>query len=291
MAKYTEPVEEQDEGKSPAKYRLPFALCKQYGIKIEEWWTPRDAWNALQGHGVKADDEYAKRRLKEKREKSKERAKQKRQEKKERRNQAKDPEHAPDYQYQHQNGKIAGVSKGTPMSFKEADGGAPNPYYGKPGLFGYGTNCQTCVPVFFARLEGYDVRALPNNGNGYIHDLERDVPLAYIDKSTGKPPKATNSPRGINRAAWLRKTLEEGKTYSMSFAWKGDSGAGHVITVTKQNGQVVGYDPQSGKQIKNIGNYLNDTTGSVSLIDFSKVELNPEYADYIMKGASRNEKH
>ena len=27
--------------------RLPFALCKSYGINIEDWWTPRDAWDTL----------------------------------------------------------------------------------------------------------------------------------------------------------------------------------------------------------------------------------------------------
>jgi hypothetical protein len=31
-----------------AKYtRLPFALCMDYGIHIEDWWTPKDAWDAL----------------------------------------------------------------------------------------------------------------------------------------------------------------------------------------------------------------------------------------------------
>lgn len=44
--------EEKDEGqpkRNAALLRLPFGLCKRYGIKIEDSWTPRDAWNALKG--------------------------------------------------------------------------------------------------------------------------------------------------------------------------------------------------------------------------------------------------
>ena len=43
------------------KYRLPFALCKAQGIAIQDWWTPRDAWEALK-RGGRVDDvseEYA----------------------------------------------------------------------------------------------------------------------------------------------------------------------------------------------------------------------------------------
>lgn len=36
-----------------AKYtRLPFALCMDYGIHIEDWWMPKDAWDALKRKGV-----------------------------------------------------------------------------------------------------------------------------------------------------------------------------------------------------------------------------------------------
>lgn len=44
--------EEKDEGqpkRNAALLRLPFGLCKRYGIKTEDSWTPRDAWNALKG--------------------------------------------------------------------------------------------------------------------------------------------------------------------------------------------------------------------------------------------------
>jgi len=42
--------------------RLPFGLCKRYGIEIQDSWTPRDAWDALAGKGITAEGAY--RRLK-----------------------------------------------------------------------------------------------------------------------------------------------------------------------------------------------------------------------------------
>ena len=39
-------------GQDTKKLRLPFALCKSKGIEIQDWWTPRDAWNALKNDMV-----------------------------------------------------------------------------------------------------------------------------------------------------------------------------------------------------------------------------------------------
>ena len=59
------------EGGGNKALRLPFALCKAKGIKIQDWWTPRDAWNALKSGGYveDVDEEYAKHLKEEKREK------------------------------------------------------------------------------------------------------------------------------------------------------------------------------------------------------------------------------
>lgn len=44
---------EEKDGEQPkrnaALLRLPFGLCKRYGIAIQDSWTPRDAWDALKG--------------------------------------------------------------------------------------------------------------------------------------------------------------------------------------------------------------------------------------------------
>lgn len=39
----------EESGRNTALLRLPFGLCKRYGIAIQDSWTPRDAWNALKG--------------------------------------------------------------------------------------------------------------------------------------------------------------------------------------------------------------------------------------------------
>ena len=38
--------------------RLPFGLCKRFGIDIDPSWTPRDAWDALAGKGITPDGAY-----------------------------------------------------------------------------------------------------------------------------------------------------------------------------------------------------------------------------------------
>lgn len=49
--------------------RLPFGLCKRYGIDIDSSWRPRDAWDALAEKGVSPSGEY--RKLGEKRQQQK----------------------------------------------------------------------------------------------------------------------------------------------------------------------------------------------------------------------------
>ena len=41
--------------------RLPFGLCQREGIEVGRDWAPRDAWDALAGHGITPSSEYEKR--------------------------------------------------------------------------------------------------------------------------------------------------------------------------------------------------------------------------------------
>lgn len=51
--------EEKQEKKIPGwATRLPFGLCKRYGITLPDNATPRDAWNALKGRGVTRQEVY-----------------------------------------------------------------------------------------------------------------------------------------------------------------------------------------------------------------------------------------
>lgn len=40
--------------------RIPFGLCQREGITVDPKWTPKDAWNALEGKGYSAKESYEK---------------------------------------------------------------------------------------------------------------------------------------------------------------------------------------------------------------------------------------
>lgn len=50
--------ESASSGSGHGNTRLPFGLCKRFGIEIGEGWTPRDAWDALAGKGITADGAF-----------------------------------------------------------------------------------------------------------------------------------------------------------------------------------------------------------------------------------------
>ena len=266
------------------KYRLPFALCKAHGIAIQDWWTPKDAWAALERGGQINDvsEEYKKYYRDLKKEQSKlnrERNKERNQKKKE---QLKDPRHNPDYSYEHQKGFIAGAKKGEPMTFEQADNGNVNPWYGKDKI-GYRHNCQTCVATYFARRMGYDVSALPNLNNEKIAKLSRNTSLAYMDKD-GNPPKHNSKPKGVGVSNWLNNSIKNGEIHTIEFGY-GQSRRGHIIIAEKDSaGELKLYDPQINQVYtkKEIQGYFVGKTGCKTM-NLSNCTLNEKYCDGIMK--------
>ena len=279
MARYDKPLD-NDEESTPAKYRLPFALCKERGIELPKWATPRDAWNALKGYNINPNLEY--KRLFEKKQKDK----QKRAQNKEKKRQARDPEHSPDYNYASKNGYIAGVQQGTPMTFKEADGGAPNPNFKQDvafggNLFGYTTNCQTCVVAFEARMRGYDVRALPNNRNPYIKDLSHRTNLAYVD-AYGNNPSYITPKRGERKLSFIERAVGNKGRYTLEFD-NVHGLDGHIISVFRDKGKLIMYDPQNGRLVEDHKKYLRDCS-SLKILRVDNVDFDKTYVDYILKG-------
>lgn len=186
----------EDEKDNSGKYRLPFALCKKAGIPIQDWWTPRDAWNALKnGTSLDVSEEYKDYYRKLKQKQSKESYDRNKKRNAVKKAQLDNPLHTPDKNYTHKDGAVAGARKGEPMTFEQADSGHCNPFYQdniKGKTIGYQTNCATCVATYIARRQGYDVRALPNLNNLSVANLSHNTMLAYIDKSTGKHPSAVD---------------------------------------------------------------------------------------------------
>lgn len=50
--------DDESSGGSHGNTKIPFGLCQREGIKVGADWTPKDAWNALEGKGYKAGDVY-----------------------------------------------------------------------------------------------------------------------------------------------------------------------------------------------------------------------------------------
>jgi len=49
---------DEEESGNHGNTHIPYGLCQREGIEIGKDWTPRDAWNALEGKGYKASDVY-----------------------------------------------------------------------------------------------------------------------------------------------------------------------------------------------------------------------------------------
>lgn len=276
----------EGEDRSAARTRLPFGICKAHGIKIEDWWTPRHAWEALKNHGIvkEVSEEYKEYYAELKRKRAKEKRKKDKERKKRINEQMQMSEHTPEINYTHQQGAIAGAKKGKPMSFKEADNGHVNPYF-KTAFIGYKTNCATCCAVYFARRLGYNVRALPNLNNRNIAALSYQSNLAYLTPD-GKHPVRIYKPSGERTINWVNRTLKEGEIYAISGRWKGDT-RGHIITVEKANGQLHFYDPQSNTSY-NSSQFMREMGSQwkeIRMINLTNCRIDERFCDSIMKEA------
>lgn len=279
----------EEENKQRGVYRLPFALCKQAGITPEKWWTPHDAWEALKNGGyVESVSEEYKKYIEQKKKAD---AKERREYKKERAAQIKrqmaNPEHVPD-KVEHQEGAIAGVKRGAPMSHEQADSGNVNPFYGKIGegetrpYIGYRTNCQTCVATYIARRQGYDVRALPNLNNESMYELSHRVTLAYDDV-----PEYKTRSKFEHYDAFMNENVKEGRIYALQVTWKGRR-TGHIVCAERVGGNVRIYDPQTNitYEKKHFRDFFRNTE-SERLYDLTDAKMNESFCDKVMKRSAK----
>lgn len=279
-----DPEEETDKRRA-RMLRLPFALCKKNNIKIEEWWTPRDAWSALTDRGIVDNpSEEMKKLLKEKKQRA---AKRRREEKKirekQKREQLADPIHTPEKNPNPGKDYIANVKKGRPMTHKQADSGNVNPFFGKHQI-GYDENCQTCVPTYLARLQGFDVHALPNLNNRAIYDLSRNPFSIY--KKNGESIRTYRRGYGKTNISFVKERTKEGGIYQIAFGCK-DKDVGHTVLITRNGGKLKIYDPQINEEIsseRNIRKYLSLMSHAEISEDLTGVTIDKKIADAIMKG-------
>ena len=156
--------------------------------------------------------------------------------------------------------ELAGVKRGEPMTFDDADHEKPNPNFNQGG--GYEENCQTCVVAYEARLRGYDVQALPNTTGSKLEELSYQTNKAWIDSATGKYPAYIVDDTVTNAKQcrqWLENTIEADKRYTLEFDLKERRRVGHIISVDRlKDGTLRFYDPQNSVQYtgKDIDDYL-----------------------------------
>ena len=297
MAENNEFKYDPESGEDTKKLRLPFAMCKARGIAIQDWWTPRDAWEALRNGGYvsSVSEEYADyyRKLKRERQKEFDEAHPERVQKRKMRAETKkrqlaDPAHNPDKNYQHQNGAISGAKMGKPMTFEQADSGSVNPYFGKKDektgheYIGYKTNCQTCVATYVARRKGYNVSALPNLNNQNVANLSFNTSLAFLTKE-GKHPEHKPVSYGGD-ASSIAMNMQPGAIYSLQFDYAGRS-SGHIVIMEKDTqGKVMLYDPQINKKYEmgELKSYSKGK-GNFKTMDLTNVRLDESFCDKIMK--------
>ena len=86
----------------------------------------------------------------------------------------------------------------------------------------------------------------------------------------------------------------------LSHGWKGTDGRnGHIVSATKQNGEIKLFDPQNGKNYTGDGvtEYLGrvratwnngrETKGRLGLTRIDNMQLVPSVADAVLKGAGQ----
>ena len=182
------------------------------------------------------------------------------------------------------NKKVAGVTPGAAMDFENADHLRPNPNFNKGG--GYRTNCQSCVVTYEMRRRGYNVQTLPNNAGSMLKVLSHDTSLAWVDRTTGKPPAyiIPGQPTVKKTFAYLQSELKSNNRYTIEFAWKG-SGA-HIVHIYKRGDLLHIYDPQCGELYKGLDvlEYLKRVRPStVQLLDVEACDVNLNVLNKIME--------
>lgn len=185
--------------------------------------------------------------------------------------------------------EIAGITKGNPMTFDEADSGNVNPGF-QSDIARQG-NCQSCVPTFIARLLGFNIQAKPyDKDNPIMNALMYKTNLAFIDRNTKTfPEMLTPKKTGAELTTWLLNHMEDNKYYSVGFDYKPNLflPGGHVLVMHKNKGILTLYDPQDytkTTQLKQISTLLRSASpNSVEVYNISDCDLNKNVLDFIVE--------
>ena len=185
--------------------------------------------------------------------------------------------------------KLLGVSRGTSMSWEEANRGAENPLYNMGRQ--YRTNCQTATVVHELRRRGFNVTA-----KGAVDGIEKlyaqgfDWEKRFLTPS-GKKIHVENAKSWATRkgyktltksrfAEYFEENIATDGRYEIYCMWdsaKGKKRSGaHVFMAERKNGTTVYFDPQTGKSGKDIEDYFaNMYNGFTEIIRVDDKIINP----------------
>lgn len=200
---------------------------------------------------------------------------------------------------------VAGVTKGKPMSFAEANELKGNPNFNEVSAFSidklgrkyypYRINCQTCVVANEMRRRGYNVKASGHwrdQAQSMNHKLSQFCQGIWYNPVNGAPPDVIK----IDSFAELNELVQEGQRFSLQWNWKKRTTTstnrqkGHIVSVLRENGRCFIYDPQSGDKFeiaefqRSFGKYINMSTANIFRID--NCEIMSSYADQVLTKAT-----
>lgn len=192
------------------------------------------------------------------------------------------------------------VLQGKIMNFTEADGNRCNPKFTIENAedLGYQHNCQTCTMTYELRRRGFNVEAKPSP---LVKKVMREFDLFAASKganwtmrflnSDGTPVKYKYSGYDIPKDtiaaknAYIQNATKQQGRYEVYCAWKGKDAGAHVFIVERQkNGELLWFDPQSGRRGGAFKDYLQRMLKlKISVLRIDDKLINPLFAERLIK--------
>lgn len=190
------------------------------------------------------------------------------------------------------------VVQGKVMNFTDADAGKGNPDFEVPKARekGFKDNCQTCTVAYELRRRGFNVEAKPNplvrgRKDGLrVAQKTLDWEERFLNADGSKVTYEYSWRARITDTVEAKRTYISGKTseagrYEVYCAWKGKNAGAHVFIVEKTaDGDLIWFDPQSGKKGREVSGYLkNMKSGWISVLRVDDKLINPKFASRFLK--------
>lgn len=186
------------------------------------------------------------------------------------------------------------VTQGRVMDIDEADRGNCNPHYGDSDslAMGYHHNCQTCTLTYELRRRGFNLNAMrsPKGTPDYFYEFcdknKLDWKQRFLNPDGSAPTykksrRYTKTHKDATKAEFIKSNTSQPGRYEVYCDWFGD--AAHVFIVERQpSGNLIWFDPQTGKIGKEVKEYLGDMA-EIWVLRIDDKIINPKFASRFLK--------